>query len=298
MRQKSGVLYVLISYIMWGFFPLFWKQLEDVDSFYVLANRIIWSLLLSAVIVLLLRKDKSAVRKVFADRREFATLTLAGIFVCANWGGYLWAMNHGHMLDGSLAYYFSPMINVLIGTVFFRERLTKLQWLAVVVSFSGLVITAVSYGQVPWLALIIGATFSIYGAIKKLVHTDSLTSMFFESLVLAPFALVFIVYCECQRIGGAGVLQGARWLLLPAAGIVTMVPLMAYAKGVRSTPLTLAGVLMYFNPTLQFLLSVWLYGEEFTQTHTILFGTVWTGLVVYLIAGFVNSRKKEEHPCA
>ena len=297
--MKRGPLYVLTCYILWGVLPVFWKLLAAVDSLYVLAGRIVWSLVFISAI-LAVRRGFGAVRAVLGDRRELGRLALAGIFVCVNWGSYIWAVNSGHMLDASLAYYMNPILAILLGTVVFRERLTGLQWLSVAVTFTGLVITILRYRQIPWVALIIGGSFAVYGAIKKGVHVDAGVSVFFETLVLSPFALVFMAVAEVRDAGAVGVLHGWQWLLLPAAGVVTTVPLLFFAKGIKSTPMTLSGILMYINPTLQLLLSVLLYHEEFTVTHAILFGFVWSGLILYVAAELLRERKRrrEETPCA
>ena len=296
--MKRGPLYVLTCYILWGVLPVFWKLLAAVDSLYVLAGRIVWSLVFISAI-LAVRRGFGAVRAVLGDRRELGRLALAGIFVCVNWGSYIWAVNSGHMLDASLAYYMNPILAILLGTVVFRERLTGLQWLSVAVTFTGLVITILRYRQIPWVALIIGGSFAVYGAIKKGVHVDAGVSVFFETLVLSPFALVFMAAAEVRDAGAVGVLHGWQWLLLPAAGVVTTVPLLFFAKGIKSTPMTLSGILMYINPTLQLLLSVLLYQEEFTTTHAILVGFVWSGLALYLLSRLLRERKykKEETPC-
>ena len=296
--MKKGPVYVLTCYILWGVLPVFWKMLAAVDSLYVLAGRIVWSLVFISAI-LAARRSFGAVRAVLGDRRELGRLVLAGITVCVNWGSYIWAVNSGHMLDASLAYYMNPILAILLGTVVFREKLTGLQWLSVAVTFTGLVITILRYRQIPWIALIIGGSFAVYGAIKKGVHAESGVSVFFETLTLAPFALVFMAAAEVRGAGAVGVLHGWQWLLLPAAGVVTTVPLLFFAKGIKSTPMTLSGILMYINPTLQLLLSVLLYQEEFTTTHAILFGFVWSGLALYLLSSLLreHKHKKEETLC-
>lgn len=297
--MERGPLYVLACYVLWGVLPVFWKLLAAVDSLYVLAGRIVWSLVFISVI-LAARRGFGAVRAVLGDRRELGRLALAGVFVCVNWGSYIWAVNSGHMLDASLAYYMNPILAILLGTAVFRERLTGLQWLSVAVTFTGLVITILRYRQIPWVALVIGGSFAVYGAIKKGVHVDAGVSVFFETLVLSPAALVFMAAAEVRGAGAVGVLHGWQWLLLPAAGVVTTVPLLFFAKGIKSTPMTLSGILMYINPTLQLLLSVLLYREEFTTTHAILFGFVWSGLALYLLSSLLRERKhrKEESTCA
>lgn len=295
---KKGPLCVLSCYLIWGILPIFWKTLAAVDSLYVLAARIVWSLVFVSAI-LLARRRGAALRAVLADKRELGRLALAGVFVCINWGSYIWAVNGGHGVDASLAYYMNPILAIFLGTIVFRERMTKLQWLSVAVTFTGLVVTIVRYRQIPWMALIIGGSFAVYGAIKKGVHVEPDVSIFFETLVLAPFALVFMLVMESRGAGALSVLEGARLLLIPAAGVVTTVPLLFFAMGIRTTPMTLAGILMYINPTLQLLISVLLYHEEFTTTHAILFAFVWSGLALYLTAGFPAARKqrKEDTAC-
>ena len=294
---KKGTLYVLACYTLWGLLPVFWKQLAAVNSLYVLASRILWSLVLTAVMLLLRRERFESVRAVFRNRREWLLLTLAGFVVCVNWGMSIWAVSNGHILDSSLAYYMNPILAILIGTMIFREKLSGLQWMAVLVAFTGLVIAIIRYRQIPWVALIIGGSFAVYGALKKKVQSDAVTSTFVETLTLAPFFLVLTGFMEHRGIGAIGVLQGWQWLLLPAAGVVTTVPLLFFASGMKTTSMTLSGILMYINPTLQLLISVLLYHEEFTVTHAILFGFVWSGLALYLISGFRKERKKGEQPC-
>jgi len=285
---NKGPLYILVGYTIWGLLPIFWKQLEMVDSMHVLASRIVWSVVLMAVILMLQRKGKQ-VRE--AGRRELLPLTLAGVFVCINWGAYIWAVTHGRVLDASLAYYMNPIISILLAAVVFKERLTKLQWLAVSVTFAGVVVAVIRYRQIPWLALTMAVAFGIYGAFKKGIRAESAVSVFYEALVLLPLALGYIIFQELRGAGAIGVLHGWQWLLLPMAGVVTAGPLLLYAKGLKTTPLSLSGILMYISPTIQLLLSVWLYDEEFTATHAILFGFVWSGLVLYLVSGWLNDRR-------
>ena len=296
--QKRGPLYVLACYIIWGVLPIYWKTLAAVDSFYILAARIVWSLIFITVI-LMVRKRGTAVRVVLADRKELRRLMLAGVAVCVNWGSYIWAVNSGHGVDASLAYYMNPILTIFLATLVFREKLTKLQWLSVAVTFTGLVTAVIRYRQIPWAALIIGGSFAVYGAIKKGVRSDADVSLFFETLTLAPLALIVIVMMELQGTGVLGVLEGARLALLPTVGIVTTVPLLFYASGIRVTPMALAGIMMYINPTLQLLISVLLYHEEFTTTHAILCVFVWSGLALYLAAGWLagRERRKEKTAC-
>lgn len=299
--MKKGALYVLFCYICWGLLPVFWKTLAGVNSLYVLASRIVWSLVLAAGL-LMARGAWDRVRDMLRDRRERLWLTVAGVLICVNWGVYIWAVNSGHMIDSSLAYYMSPLLSLLIGTVLYRERLSLLQWISAGIILAGLAVTMVRFGHFPWIALVIGSSFALYGAVKKNVHCEPAVSMLMETAVLAPFALVLIPVMESRGMGAVGVLHGAQFLLLPLAGVVTTLPLMLFAEGIKTTPLSLSGVLMYINPTLQLLLGVVFYHEKFTDDHAILFAFVWTGIALFLIAGILDRKKevekaKENTPC-
>ena len=294
---KKGPLCVLVCYVLWGLLPGYWKLLSPADPVYVLACRVVFSLLFVGLL-LAVQKNFGHVKAVFHNGREWLRLSLAGVFICINWGLFIWAVSTNRILESSLAYYMNPILSILIGTVVFREKLTKLQWLSVAVTFTGLVVTIFRYGQIPWAALAIGGSFAIYGAVKKGVSVDAGTSLFMETLTLAPLALVFILWSEWNGRGAVGILTGGQLVLLLFSGVVTSVPLLFFAAGIRETSLSLSGTLMYINPTLQLLIGVFFFGEAFTTTHAILFGFVWSGLALYIISDVRKHRKhKEETTC-
>lgn len=289
--KNKGALEVLLCYIAWGILPIFWKQLSSINSVYVLANRVIWSCILAAGILAFMG-GKTKIKAVFDDKKELGRMFFACISVCINWGVYIWAVNNNHMIDASLAYYMNPIMVILLGTLVFKEKLNKLQWIAVIIAFTGIIITSVRYHHVPWVALVIGGSFAIYGAVKKEVHSDAITASFFETLIAIPFFLILVIWMEYNGMGAMGTFHGVQWILLPLCGVVTSVPLLYYSAGIKKTSMSLSGILMYINPTLQLLLSVWLYGEEFTKTNAILFGFVWASLVLYLIAEYFKTAEQ------
>ena len=290
---KKEPLYVLVCYVLWGVLPLFWQTLSAVSPFAVLGYRILFSLLFTFCWLLAAGRWSEAV-SVLRNRREMMWLTAAGAAIAVNWGGFIYAVNNGHVLDSSLAYYMYPILSILIGTLFFREKLGPLQWVAVGLMTAGIAVTAVRYGQFPWLALMIGGSFVLYGVLKRNVTCKGEISLFVESLVTAPLALALIALCERGGTGAAGNLHGAQWLLLPAAGIVTAVPLIFFSRGIRTTPYTLSGLLMLVNPTLQFLIGIFWLGEPFTTTYAILFAFIWSGLALFL-AGNLRTRHNAAH---
>ncbi|MBQ2830753.1 MAG: EamA family transporter RarD [Oscillospiraceae bacterium] len=290
--MKKEPLFVLCCYILWGLLPIFWKTLAEVDAFYILSVRIVFSLLFAALL-LSVRGGFSAVRAALSDQRERRLLFAAGWLVCANWGAYIWAVNNGHVLDASLAYYINPIMSILLGAFVFRERLSRLQWVSVALVAVGIIVTAVRFGTVPYLALLIAGSFALYGAAKKNVKSTSAVSLFVETLMTVPFALVLLVWMESRGTGALGVMHGAEFLLLPLAGIVTAVPLLFYAAGIKKTSYAAAGILMFINPTLQFLLGVFLYGEPFTSTHALLFVFVWAGAALFAVGNLRGNKEKD-----
>ena len=287
---RRGPLYVLACYVLWGILPLFWPCLGALSPLCVLGYRILFSLAVVGC-YLLLSGRWGEVRAVLKDRREMARLTASGLVIAVNWGSFIWAVNSGHVLDSSLAYYMYPVLSIFIGAVFFRERMNALQWAAVALMAAGVAVTAVGQGVFPWLALVIGGSFVLYGVVKRQVTCESAVSLLAESLVTLPLALALIGFAESGGQGAIAALHGWQFLLLPAAGAVTAVPLVLFSKGIRETPYTLAGVLMLVNPTLQLLIGVFCLGEAFTATHAILFAFVWTGLALFLIGNVLAVRR-------
>lgn len=295
--MNRGAACVLGCYVMWGLLPIFWKQLSVVDSLYVLATRAIWAFLITGVILALRRDRFAGVRGVLKNKKERLQLTVSGWAICVNWGLYIWAVSHDRILDSSLATYLNPILAIALGAMVWREKLSRLRWLAVAIAASGFLLATLRYGQIPWLALAISFSFTLYGAVKKSVKTDSVTATFYETMILMPFAVVLVVWMEFRGAGAVGILHGWQWLLLPMSGLVTGLPLVLFSSGLKTTPMTLAGILMYINPTLQLLVSVAVYHEAFTTTHAILFVFVWAGLALYLVSGFLEKRKREEQVC-
>jgi len=258
-------------------------MLQALDSVYLLATRILWSLILVMGLMTVTGRW-SHVRELMHRKRDWLILSLAGATVTINWGVYIWAVNSNHIVDSSLAYYMNPIISILVAAIFFHEQLTRLQWSSVVVAAIGIVIVVIRFGEFPWLAILIGSTFTLYSTLKKLVRVDPFTSMFIETLTVLPLALAVILWWTWKGLDVTAVLPGMKVLLLPAAGLITLVPMLFFSYGMQRTPLTISGLLMYINPTMQLLTGVYFYGEEFTTTHTILFGFVWGSVAIYLFS--------------
>lgn len=291
MNSQTGksLLQVTITYICWGLLTVFWKLLAEVNSAYVLAQRVIWSLVFMTL-YLIIRKRKD-VLILFRNGRLLARSLLCGILICINWGTYIYAINSGHVMDASLGYFLEPIFVTLIGVFFFHEKMSRLEQLTILFSFIGVAYLIGVYRVVPALALIIGGSFALYGAAKKTMPLDAECSLFAETLTVMPFALLFCIYCEYNGNGGLNVLHGSQLLLFPLAGIVTSVPLLLFNMGIRHIPYYLTGILMYINPTIQFLMGLFYYHEELEVARLIAFLFIWIGVGFTIIHNLIESRK-------
>lgn len=279
--MNQSAIYVLLCYILWGMLPIFWKQLSAVNSLYILASRITFSMVFCALLVYLTHQLPQ-LRALRHDRRQLKLLFVASLLITANWGFYIFAVNSGHILDASLAYYLNPTMVIILGAVFYHERLNRLQGIAVALSVIGVMYSVISYGKIPVFALVIGGTFALYGAVKKQVYVSSIVSTLLETMLVSPVFLLIMAYMESKGTGCIGVLHGWQYLLIPVTGVVTSVPLLVYARGIQGTSLALSGILMYINPTLQLLIGVFLYGEAFTRVHAITFLFVWAAVILFV----------------
>lgn len=288
--MKKGTIYVTLSYVLWGLLPVFWKLLADVDSFYVLACRVVFSLVVSAALLPLLGEARRA-KDALKDKRLVGLMLCCGLLISFNWGVLIYCVAAERVLDVSLAYYINPLLAILVGFICFRERLSAAQWISCAIAAAGVAAPMVMAGEFPILAVLCGLSFAIYGAVKKAADIPGELSTFMETLLVVPFAVAFIIYCEAN--GGpvaSGQLSGWRLLLLPAAGAVTFLPVYLYSAGIRTTSMGLSGVLMYINPTLQLLIGL-LYGETLGTDMLVTFACVWIATAIYLISG-AKSRKR------
>lgn len=288
--MNRSSLNVLGCYILWGLLPIFWKLLAGVNSAYVLAQRIVFSCAF-CLAVILIRKNGGEIGKIIKNKSERRKFFLCGILISINWGVYILTVAMGRILEASLAYYMNPLFSVLIGAIFFKEKLSRVQWASVVLAFAGVMFSVIRYGEVPYLAIIIGLSFALYGALKKGIKADSETSICMETMAVLPIALVFIAYAQFSGFTTFSSLTTAEALLLIATGPITSIPLMLFAKGIKETSIVTSGILMYINPTLQLLVGVFIYNEAFTQTNAITFAFVWAAVILFVFDSLRKQKK-------
>ena len=273
---------VLGCYVLWGLLPIFWKLLANVDSVYVLAQRVLFSCIFCLAIIIL-KKNGSSVKSILKSKTERRRYFVCGILISINWGVYILTIAMGKILEASLAYYMNPLFSVVIGALIFKEKLSAVQWVSVGLALVGVMISVIAYGNVPYLAIIIGLSFALYGAMKKTIKAESEVSICMETMSVLPLALAFIVYAQLSGYTTFSSLSNAEMLLLAASGAVTSIPLMLFAKGIRKTSITTSGILMYINPTLQLLVGVLIYNEVFTKMNAITFAFVWAAVILFVL---------------
>lgn len=276
-QMTGGTLTVTATYIGWGLLSLFWNLLSEVSSVYILAQRILWSMVFMGVFIVFSRKT-GELKDLFQNKRDLGICFLCGIFITINWGVYIYAIHSGHVLDASLGYFIEPIIVSLIGMIAFKERLSRWEKMTFFFSVISLIYMIAVTKVVPFLALIIAGSFAIYGAIKKQISLTAQTSLFAETLLMTPFALAFTIFADINGIGSIGILHGTSLLLLPLCGIVTSLPLLLFNIGVKKIPYYLSGILMYINPTIQFLLGLFYFHEAFDLHRFIAFIIIWIGI--------------------
>ena len=275
-----GVAYALAAYLLWGLTPIYWKELRAFSGLEILAQRVVWSLLFLAILIAIFRQW-SAVRRVIGSWRRLAPLIVTAVLVSFNWGVYIWAVNAGNVLEASLGYFMTPLISVLLGVIFLRERLQRWQGLAVLLAGAGVVILTVSIGVFPWVGLSLAVSFGFYGLIRKIVPTEPLVGLITETTLLLPVALVYIAYISATDTAVAKSADLGLWLLLIGGGVVTSLPLLWFTQAAKRLQYSTLGLVQYVAPSIQFMLAVFLYGERFTNAHLVTFACIWVGLVIY-----------------
>lgn len=292
---RRGLWMAVASFVLWGLMPLFWHALKTVPSLQIVAHRIVWSALLVGV-WLLLARGRGWLRAALASRRLAGLLAISALLIGVNWGLYIWAVNAGHVVETSLGYYINPLLNVLLGVLFFHERLRPAQWLAVLLAAVGVGWMTWQVGHLPWIALSLALSFGLYGVLRKVAQVDSVVGMGVESSYLFLPALALLLWGEMHGSGGflaPGDAAGWGWgigLLLVVGGALTALPLIGFAYAVRRIPLSLLGFLQYIAPTLQLLTGVWILGEAFDSAHAVGFGWIWAGLAVFAGEGVWRAR--------
>jgi len=270
------------AYGLWGLSPLYFPLLEPAGGLEIVAHRVAWSLLFVGLL-LTVRRNWGQVRAAVRRPRALLVLALAAVFIAVNWLVYVYAVNSGHVVEASLGYFINPLVSVVLGVFVFRERLRRLQWVAVGIAVVAVAVLTADYGQPPWIALTLAVTFGLYGLLKKLVRVEAAPGLFLETAVVVVPALVVIGVLEQRGDAAFGHVGVGHTLLLVGSGIATAVPLLLFAAAARRVPLSTVGLLQYVTPLMQLGIGVFVYSEPMPPARLVGFAIVWLALAVFTV---------------
>ncbi|WP_094604858.1 EamA family transporter RarD [Sporomusa silvacetica] len=300
-KQKNerllGILSAAAAYLLWGVLPVYWKQLSQVPAYEILAHRIIWSCVFMVLILLVtrgIRQFCSETADISRKPKKLMGLVLASLIISANWLIYIWAVNENRVVETSLGYYINPLVNVFLGVVVLKEKLSLWQTVSFMLAGIGVMNMAISFGVIPWVSLSLAITFAFYGMCKKIVKIGAITATTLETLIVSPAALLYVFYLQGQGSGSYGLTSLLTAGFLMGAGAVTAIPLILFASGANRLPLSMLGFIQYLSPTITLAIGVVLYHEPFTATHLVSFSLIWLALTVFSLAGtrpFMNGEE-------
>jgi chloramphenicol-sensitive protein RarD len=289
--MNRGILYGLSAYFLWGIFPIFWKMLQAVPAIEIVAQRVLWSSVILFVVLLASHKLGTTAHSLRAPRTLFP-VAAASLFLMTNWLVYIWAVNAGRVVDTSLGYFMNPLVNVLLGVIFLKERMRSLQWAAIGIAAAGVLWLTIQYGSLPWIGLTLAFSFGFYGLLKKLSSLDAIQGLSAEMALLVIPMLLLLASIYSQPGRPAVIMHPVTVLLLMFTGVATVGPLLLFGAAARSIPLTVLGLIQYIAPTIQFLLGVLLFKEPFSAQLLVGFVLIWIALATYTVEGLTVRRRR------
>lgn len=288
---KSGILYGLSAYLLWAIAPMYFKTIDHVPALDILSHRILWSFIV--VIVLMTAMGKWQDVRCALNKKVLGAIFISAMLIALNWGTFIYAINSQQLLSASLGYYINPLVSIVLGMFFFKDRLDRPKQWAAGLCLIAVMFEIVQFGRLPWIALTLALSFGLYGLVRKKIALDSFTGMTLETAILLPYAFIQLYWFGAEF----GFMQAGEWsssLLLMAAGPVTMVPLMCFAAAANRVSLVTLGFFQYIGPSAMFLLAVFLYDEPFSQAKLITFGLIWAALVILIIHSLKQVRKQRQ----
>lgn len=290
-ESRRGLILGALAYTLWGTFPLYWTLLEPGGAVEILAHRIVWSLL-TMVLILVLWHRVDQLKALLRDRRKLLLISGAAVVISVNWGGYIWGVNNGRVVETSLGYFINPLVTVLMGVLVLGERLRRLQWVAMVIAFVAVVVLTIDYGRPPWVALVLAFSFGTYGLLKKQAGVGAVESITLETLVLAPLAMAYVAWLVATSGSNFGSHGLGHALLFTTTGIITAIPLMLFGAAAIRVSMVSLGLLQYLAPTIQFALGILVFEEAMPASRWIGFGLVWVALAMFTVEA-LNHRRRQ-----
>lgn len=291
--SRSGSFYALSAFLLWAITPIYFKEMSFVPATEILSHRVIWSFLLVIALIFVLRYTK-ALTTVLRSPKTLLVMLISTILIALNWGTFIWAVQNNQMLSASLGYYINPLISILLGMIFFKDKLDRVRKAAVALCFCAVVFEVIQFGSLPWVALVLATSFGFYGLARKKVAVDSFTGMAIETAILLPFALFYLVLATSPTSNMLENSTSVNWMLI-ASGPITMVPLMCFAAATNRVSMVTIGFFQYIGPTGMFLLAVFLYNEPLSSEKLITFVLIWSALAMLIVDSIRrlrNSRTK------
>lgn len=288
--SQNGIAFGVGAYLCWGFFPLYWPLLEPAGALEVLAHRFVWSMMFVLVVITVTGRWRRFAA-IAHDRRMMVILTGAAVTIALNWGGFIYGVTNGHVVETSLGYFINPLVTVLLGVFVLQERLRPLQWTAVAIGATSVVVLTIDYGRLPFVALLVAFSFAAYGFAKKKADLPSFDGLGMETLILTPVALGYLLALQLTGSLAFGHEGAGNMALLVGTGVVTAVPLLLFGAAATRLPLTTIGLLQYLGPIIQFILGLTIFGESMTPARWAGFALVWLALVVFTTDGLLNRRR-------
>ncbi|HZY69176.1 MAG TPA: EamA family transporter RarD, partial [Devosia sp.] len=284
---QTGLVVGICCYLLWGFLPLLFKLLEPVGAVAIVANRTVFSLVFVGAI-LLLTSRMGEIRLALADRQTVRSMAISTVLLAINWLIYVWAVETGQVLEGSFGYFINPLVNVAIGMLLLGERQNRVQSVAIVIAIIAIAIQAVGVGRIPYVALSLALSFGFYGFFRKTAKVGSASGLFVETLLLVPFALAYLGYLLWRGEMVGFYADPYFFALLAATGPATAVPLLMFAFAVQRLRLTTVGMLQYIAPSIQFIIAIYIFGEEINAVRLLSFGLIWLSLAIYSADSFMR----------
>jgi chloramphenicol-sensitive protein RarD len=289
---NRGIFYAIGAYFLWGIFPIYWKLIHDVPALEIIGHRVVWAFLF-ALIVVAATKSWGGLKTAFKHRRILLTFVTTGILLSINWLVYVWAVNAGFIVETSLGYFINPLVNVVLGVIFLRERLRLWQWIPVGIASLGVLYLTISYGSLPWIGLTLAFSFGTYGLLKKTASLNSIHGFTLETGFLFLPALAYLTFLGFTGEGAFPHGSALETALLVLTGVATGLPLLLFGAAARLIPLSTLGFIQYLAPTLQFLIGVFVYHEAFSSDRMVGFGLIWFALIIYSIDS-LNARRNRQ----
>lgn len=293
MINFAGLMAAAGAFIIWGVLPVYWKLLQEVPAYEILCHRMSWSLVLTLGLVFLTGR-RALFRQALKERRNLITFTTTGLLLALNWLLYIWAVNAGFIVEASLGYFINPLINVLFGMIFFQEKMRPVQWFALLLAVLGVLYLTIYYGRFPWIALVLAVSFAIYGLLHKKNSLGALDALCLETGILFLPAAAVLIGLACYGGGSFGRIDAAGSLLLVGTGVITTVPLLLFGYAAQKIPLSTLGLMQYLAPSINLVLGVFVYGEEFPQARMVGFFLIWSALAIFMAENLLRRYRNKK----